>query len=227
MTQIVDAHPVFRRGDLAVWATEDIPTGVERRGLGVTVAQALHPHTLALRLLQSNSDRTVIRLMAAVPWANLQPRNPVPRGRGTMDPAHWGRTRDSDGVCGICNADDSMWCDEVEHRQHIAREKLVRLSSSYGAQLITPNSVVRATSEIFSVTPGVTVYTLRDGTRTTSINDAVVAFMGARSGEDVDRSRLASDERAAWSAELRKRVRATEEREHNRVLVDLEFQPWE
>lgn len=59
------------------------------------------------------------------------------------------------------------------------------------------------------------------------ITDRILAVgMGAAWGECWPH-KPSDQERAAWSRELRRLTAASEERERNRVLVDLEFEPWE
>lgn len=116
--RFVDAEPQRLLGDVAVWDLVDIPLGVQRRPAGETVSSAAASRggfQLSPPNLWDRGER-----FAAVRWADLQPRRPVPRGRDTMTARQWGNDRDEHGVCRVCGADNSMHCDTVAHDQ--ARE---------------------------------------------------------------------------------------------------------
>lgn len=131
---LVDADPIFKRGDLAAWLVKDIPVGVIRRAAAVDLANAFSVTALGRKMAQSASDVDLgadHRLVACVLWADLQPLWSVPRGRDAMTSARWGRDRAADGVCTVCSADDSMWCDTAMHELHA-------LAVAHGATLIGP-----------------------------------------------------------------------------------------
>lgn len=124
---LVDAEPQRKLGDVAVWDILDIPSGVLRAPAVGTVAGAAQIAKDSLRVscfagcLEPHKTLTDGWARgwryAAVRWADLQPRDQVPRGRHTMTIAQWGTDRDEHGVCRACGADDSMWCDTVAHDQ--------------------------------------------------------------------------------------------------------------
>jgi hypothetical protein len=128
--------------------------------------------------------------------ANLtktRPRSP----RECMTPEQWGVNRDTYGVCSVCKADDSMWCDRVIH-----------LSHAYGA---TPIPTVNFPITRHNIPP-----------------HQLAAFsLAACTGEMINRRDASPAARAAWSAELRLLVKASEDRERNRVVVDRDFEDWE
>lgn len=120
----VNALPICRRGAFAVWAVVDIPVGVRRGALDYDVSRAFENACVVIRQTEHDQrlacdrrDRGLTSQVAAVCWGDLQPLHDVPRGRESMSAAQWGATRDANGTCLVCAADDSMWCDTVAHAQ--------------------------------------------------------------------------------------------------------------
>lgn len=282
----ISANPLFKRGELAVWDVADIPVGV-RRGVmdhDVDRAFANAPTTIVQtdpdqRLARSRRDAYLAPSLAAVRWADLQPMHDVPRGRASMTAAQWGNARDVDGVCLICKADDSMWCDTVVH-EHIRdarpliqalfkRDDLLSpgayrlstaeygmLSKHYQAALITGCKLAvracRRTTIMHEMAllkhgpgglggpgpcdVGCRKCALAEELKTLREDHAhdskgALSTLEARHGEGIDRSKASPEVRAAWSAALRQRVQRSEaadrERERTKILVDLDFEPWE
>jgi len=117
--------------------------------------------------------------------------------RSKMTTEQWGINRDTYGVCSVCKADDSMWCDQVVH-----------LSHAHGATLI-PIIDFPITNHVIP---------------SHRLNEFSLA---ACAGELINRRNVSPAARAAWSAELRLLVKASNERERNRILVDRYFEDWE
>lgn len=194
--QRVDAEPVFKRGSLAVWSVQDIPVGIWRGQTETTLKLALEQRGFVQQSALAQRLSHQRPFLAAVHWDLLQPLKPVPRGRESMTAAQWGTTRDADGVCTICEADDSMWCDQAVHFLQGAVPPMPQISS-------LPARV--RPSDTFS--------------------------LAACTGEMINRRGVSQLARELWAADLAELVRKGEaqdqERERNRVLVDLEFEPWE
>lgn len=212
----INAAPLFKRGRLAVWLLKEIPLGVRRRGIALDVKGAFLPHVLDISEWQVATDVRVgenePRFVACVAWTDLQPSLPVPRGCDTMLSAHWGQDRDADGVCTICNADDSMRCDTVAH--NASAPTALRLPSLEGW-------VDDALQPLVPLHP-------RTVTRDGDVGRDRVLAAAMSSGFFGERHPPATAEmRAAWTRELRRRVQTSEECERNRVLVDRAFEEWE
>lgn len=234
--RIIDADEVYKRGALAVWHLKDIPVGVLRHGMSMNDRGALVPGSLAIRSSQMPNDQKMPGY-AAVAWADLQPKTPVPRGRLSMPANRWGFHRDSDGICTICHADDSMWCDDVAHKQsprsprEIMREidtkKLKHGPKQTGARGPCEPDCQKCIleRELFAVTDP-TQSRKQAHAASNQVDDGLLAA-GMSAAFEERRLKPSDEARAAWSRELRRLTAASEERERNRVLVDLEFEPWE
>jgi hypothetical protein len=190
-----------------------------------------------------------------VHWDLLQPLKPVPRGREAMTAAQWGSTRDADGVCTICGADDSMWCDQAVHwpyRRKASIEHTVTINvKSPGfearclcgwAQEATTVYVAQAAKayhiEEYADVRAPTPHAVNEVAPTPQIASPPARVrppdtfsLAACTGEMIDQRSVSQLARELWAADLAELVRKGEaqdqDRERNRVLVDLEFEPWE